>query len=106
MSVLALFYLLWAIAALVVYSIVLGLALVEIRDHHHDKRSRRELYVAAALFMTAASSLFGVVLGILDAGTLFRLGFSALALGAFLGAGIVILLEYLRRYREGTHGNA
>lgn len=50
--------------------------------------------------MTAISSLFGVTLGLLDAGPLFRLGFSALALGAFLGAGIVILLEYVRRYRE------
>lgn len=106
MSALALFYLLWAIAALIVYALVLGLAIVEIRDHNHDRRSRRELYVAVSLFMTAVSSVFGVVLGILDAGTLFRLGFSALALGAFLGAGIVILLEYLRRYREGKHGNA
>lgn len=102
MSVLALFYLAWAIAAMVVYSGVLGLAIVALREHR-DKRSKRELYVAIALYMAAASSLLSVVLALVEAGTLFRLGFSALALGAFLGAGIVILLEYVRRYREGAH---
>ena len=99
MTPLQLFYTVWSLAALAVYTAVLALAYVELHQHH-DKRSRRELYVAAALFMTAVSSMFGVILGLLDAGTLFRLGFSALALGAYLGAGIVILLEYVRRYRE------
>lgn len=90
------FYTAWAVCAVVVY----GALFLRARDERRSfpgQRSDHQLYVTSALFMAALSTLFGVGLAILEAGTLYRLGFSALALGAFLGAGIVMLFELPRR---------
>lgn len=90
------FYVTWGVLTVVVYSVVLALSIGEM-NHKKDRRSRREFYVACALFIVAVASLFSVLLALTSTGTLFRLGFSALALGAFLGAGIIIALEYINR---------
>lgn len=90
-----LFYGAWAVACVIVYGAVYLRARGRL-DEYRDQRAAHEYYIATALFMVAVSTLFSVALGLLDAGTLFRLGFSALALGAFLGCGIVILLELPR----------
>lgn len=96
------FYAAWAVATVVVF----GAVFLRARDKRidfPDERSLHEYYVATALFMASLSTLFGIGLAIVQAGTLFRLGFSALALGAFLGAGIVMLLEYPKR-KGGKRG--
>jgi hypothetical protein len=99
MTVGVLLYAGWAAASAVVYAIVLWLAVRQLQ-RHRDRRSRRELYMASALFITSLASLTGVMLALADGDRLVRLGTTALALGAYLGAGIVIALEYLRRERE------
>lgn len=101
MSVLALWYLAWSVASAGVYGLVLRRAIIRERSHH-DRRSRAELYIAVALFMAAASTLAGTIITILQAGSVLRLGSSALALGAFLGCGIIILLELPRDREDGS----
>ena len=59
---------------------------------HRDRRSLREVLSVAALFVTAAGStiaVFGVLFG--ESGSTPRQFALALALGMFLGAGIVML---------------
>lgn len=90
------FYAAWAVACLVVYTAVF-LRAADDRKEFPGQRSDHYYYIAAALFMAACATFFSVGLAVLEAGTLFRFGFSALALGAFLGAGIVMLLELPKR---------
>ena len=99
MSTGTVFYAVWAVLSVVVYGVVLVLSMRQLH-RHHDRRSRRELYVAVALFITAIASLGGITLALMDSERILRLGTTALALGAYLGAGIVIALEYFRRERE------
>lgn len=89
-------YVLWAVACVVVYGANYRRARIE-RAVYRDRRSDHELYVASGFLIASIAMLAGVALAILQAGTLYRLGFSALALGAFLGAGIVMYLELPRQ---------
>lgn len=88
-------YFAWAVASVAVYGVVFKRARERLHLHR-DRRSRTEYYIATALLMTALSVLIGLVLNVLQAGFILRFGFSALALGAFLGCGIIILLELPR----------
>lgn len=68
---------------------------------HHDVRSRRELLAGFGLFMTALAAALAVVVVLFgEAGTGLRGWFSAIALGAFFGAGVVMASE-LRSESEG-----
>ena len=59
---------------------------------HHDARSRRELIAMSALFLVALASGVAVALALFGtAGTGIRSFATTVALGAFLGAGIVLL---------------
>lgn len=96
------FYAAWAIASVVVYAAVF-LRAADDRKRFPGQRSDHYYYIASALFMAAMATFFSVGLAVLESGTLVRFGFSALALGAFLGAGIVMLLELPRR-KGGKRG--
>ena len=83
----------WGIAVAIVYTLVL------VRDyrsfiHHHDDRGRRDLLASFARFLTAIAACLAI-LGVLAGDYLVGLrgALTALALGAFLGAGLVELTD-------------
>lgn len=60
---------------------------------YRDERTQRDLNVGIALLLCAVGAVGSVVLGLLFPGVALRGLFSALALGGFLGAGIVLATE-------------
>lgn len=61
---------------------------------HHDTRSRREVLAGFGLFLTALASCLAIVAVLFgEAGTSIRGGLSAIALGAFFGAGVIMASE-------------
>lgn len=61
---------------------------------HRDIRSRRELLAGFGLFLTSLASCMAVVFVLFgEAGTGIRGWFSAIALGAYFGAGLVMASE-------------
>lgn len=83
----------WGVAVAVVYLLVFA------RDwkafsHHRDTRSRRDLLASFARCLTAGAACLAI-LGVLagDSVVGLRGALTALALGAFLGAGIVELTD-------------
>ena len=88
----------WGIASIFVWGWVVTGALLRWAIHR-DRRAKRELLRDGALFITAAGSTLatlGVLFG--EAGTTPRALALAIALGSFLGAGIVAV--GLRRSEE------
>lgn len=86
-------YLLWGIGTVLVYGDVLIKRWHSFRMHG-DSRSRRELMAGFALFLTAlcaGGAVWAVLFG--EIGSSLRGGLSAIALGAFTGAGIVMATE-------------
>lgn len=83
----------WGIAVAIVYTIVL---VREWRAYarHHDIRARRDLFASFARFLTAMAACLAI-LATLAGDTLVGLrgALTLLALGAFLGAGIVELTD-------------
>lgn len=83
----------WGVAVAIVYTLVL------VRDYrafirHHDTRSRRDLLASFGRFLTALAAclaILGVLAGEYVVG--LRGALTALALGAFLGAGLVELTD-------------
>ena len=83
----------WGIAVAVVYSFILAREWRSY-DRHHDIRSRRDLLAAFGRWIVAMASclaILGILFGDYVAG--IRGALTALALGAFLGAGIVELTD-------------
>ena len=83
----------WGVGTVAIYGIVLAQRFMAYR-HHRDPRSRRELLEGFALFLVAlgAASAIGFVL-FGDAGDTPRGIATAIALGAFTGAGWVMASE-------------
>jgi Ni/Fe-hydrogenase subunit HybB-like protein len=92
-----LFYGIWGIGVILVY----GVVLLRTRQRwkvRRDKRAQRDLIAAVALFLAALAAslaIFMVLFGPLGVGV--RGFFSALALGAFFAAGLVMATD-----SEGT----
>ena len=84
-------FVLWGIASTIVWGWVL-LDAYDAWKEHRDRRSKRELMRDGSLFLTAIGSTLAIV-GVLfgESGTTPRALVLAIALGAFLGAGIVTL---------------
>jgi len=83
--------LVWGGGTVAVWGAVLARS---IRSHriHHDARSRRELLAMSALFLTALAAGLAVALALFGPDGVGLRSFSTtLALGAYLGAGIVLL---------------
>lgn len=83
----------WGVAVAVVYTLVL------VRDyraflHHHDARGRRDLLASFARFLTALAACLAIMAVLAgNNGVGVRGALTALALGAFLGAGLVELTD-------------
>ena len=89
-------FVIWGIGTVLVYGFVLYK-----RRHtwalHHDIRSARDLVEAGALFLVAiasAAAIFMVLFG--EAGVGLRPFFTAVALGSFTGAGLVMATERMQ----------
>jgi len=86
-------YLIWGLGTLVVYGVVLFK-----RRHayvqHNDARSRRDLIEAIALFIVAFGASLAITFVLFgEAGSGIRGWASAVALGAFSAAGLVMATE-------------
>lgn len=84
-------FVVWGVASTIVWGWVVLDAYDAWREHR-DRRSKRELLRDGSLFLTAMGStlaIMGVLFG--ESGTTPRALALAVALGAFLGAGIVTL---------------
>jgi hypothetical protein len=81
----------WGVSSTVVWGLVLYHA-YQSWTQHRDRRSLREVMSVAALFVTAAGSTVAVLAVLFgDPGGTPRQFALALALGMFLGAGLVML---------------
>jgi hypothetical protein len=86
-------YVVWGLGTVVVYGIVLRKRRRSYRLHH-DARSRRDLISGLALFITSLCSFLAITFVLFgEPGTGIRGLFAATALGAYLGAGIVMASE-------------
>jgi hypothetical protein len=86
-------YAIWGFGTLVVYGLVLYRA-VQASRRSHDRRGRRDVLGALALFLTALGAFLAITLVLFgEAGTTPR-GFAvAVALGAFSAAGLVMATD-------------
>jgi hypothetical protein len=85
--------LLWGLGTVLIYGAVLVMRVREYR-RHHDRRSRREVMIGFVLFLTALGSGLAVAFVLFgEAATTLRGISTAIALGAFTGAGLVMLSE-------------
>lgn len=85
--------LLWGGGTVLVYAIVLGQRIASWRVHR-DRRARRDVMSGFALFLTALGSGAAVAFVLFgDAGQGARGVATAVALGAFTGAGLVLVSE-------------
>lgn len=105
-----LIFLIWGLGTLVVYAIALGQGIVAWRIHRRDRRvaarreARREVIIRFAGFLAAfgaASAVFLVLLG--EPGTGIRTFALTLALGGFLGLGIIWVTEGIPNRDETQH---
>ena len=86
-------YVIWGIGTLVVYSIV-AIKRYRANKLHHDKRSRRELEKAVALWVVAFGAFLAITLILFgEAGTGVRGVVVAVCLGAFFSAGVIMAGE-------------
>lgn len=85
--------LIWGGGTVLAYGVVLSKRRFAFRLHH-DRRSKRELLAGSALFLTALCSALAIVFVLFgQPGTGIRGLVTAIALGAFTGAGIVMASE-------------
>lgn len=98
-------FMVWGIGTVLVYAAVLALVIRQWRAHK-DARSRREVMSAGALFLTALGAGAAIALVIFgEAGTGPRSFAIAVSLGAFTGAGLVMLeTAWTRRHVRGPRG--
>lgn len=83
----------WGGGVVWLYGSVLRIRLVADRAHR-DRRTRRDLSSGIALFLTALGSCAAIILALAGADGVGMRGFAtALALGAFLGAGWIMRSE-------------
>lgn len=83
----------WGGGTVVSYGAVLARRVHAFRVHG-DVRSRRELLAGFGLFLTALASALAVVVVLFgESGTGVRGWFTAIALGAFFGAGVIMASE-------------
>jgi len=93
-------YLIWGVGTLVVYSIVLSKRW-RANKIHHDRRSRRELEKAVALWVVALGAFISITLILFgEAGTGVRPLAVAICLGAFTMAGFIMAGEDPARREE------
>ena len=85
--------LLWGGGVVWTYGSVLAIR-VKANRAHHDRRTRRDVNAAIALFITALGSGLATVFVIAGSeGSGMRAFLTALALGSFLGAGLIMRSE-------------
>jgi hypothetical protein len=85
--------LLWGLGTVIIYAAVLIIRVREFR-RHRDRRSRREVMIGFVLFLTALGSGMAVAFVLFgEVATTLRGISTAIALGAFTGAGLVMLSE-------------
>lgn len=93
----------WGVGTVLVYADVLRGAYHSFRGHR-DARGRRELLASLALFIVSAASCLSIATVLFGpAGTGIRGLVTAIALGAFLAAGIVLRTEGGRSDALPTH---
>lgn len=94
------FFGIWGIGVVVVYGIVILLRW-KIWRYHHDRRAFRDFLEAFALWLVAfgASAAVAAVVLYPEADTV-RGFLNSLALGAFFGAGVVMLTDAHEQYRK------
>lgn len=81
---------LWALGAITVWGSVFRDALGS-WHRYHDRRAKREAIWAFTLFLVGVCSCFAIAAFVIaPEGRGIRAALSAIALGAFLGAGIVV----------------
>lgn len=87
------FFILWGGGCVLIYGVVFMNRLALYRKHH-DRRSRRDLGEASGLFLVAGSAALAImtVLFAPEAASVRGL-VNALALGGFLGVGVIMATE-------------
>lgn len=92
-------FLIWGIGTVVIYTVLLWQQRVRYVAHR-DARSRREMVSAVALWLTALGSALGIAFVLFgEAGNSARSFAVAISLGAFTGAGLLMVDGNLRKYR-------
>lgn len=87
-----LFWAVWGLGTLVVYSAIFMRRLRVLR-HHRDPRSRREVLEAFGYLLVAVSAALGITVAIFARGSGWGSLLFAIASGAFLVVGVYTILE-------------